>query len=112
MTPLAPSAKIPSPFPQASWMRLVLIPAASVDVDDISATVEAVFIALEESGPQGVDFSSLAPQSVSAEHLAAALRVCAPLSDSIPSWAGGLLVAIDACALQGIDARDALAGLL
>lgn len=112
MIPLACAVKIPLPATHAPWMRLVLRPTASVDVDDISATVEAVFIALEEFGPQGVDFSSLAPEAVNAEHLAAALRVCAPLSESIPSWTGGLLVAIDACALQGVDARDALAGLL
>lgn len=111
---MKPSPPLPSapPPPESSWRRLALNPGAPVDVDSISETVEAVFASFEAGSAPKLDFSGLDPTGVSAEHLAAALRACSMARDDIPSWHGGLLVAIDACAIQGVDASDALAGLL
>jgi hypothetical protein len=94
------------------WLKAVGNPQEPVDVDSISKTVEATFQALEKSGPTGIDLQGLVPDGVQGEHLVAVLRVTFRWRQQVPGWQQALAVAEAALTKQGLDARDALTGLI
>lgn len=95
-----------------AWMRLVMNPQASADVDSISKTVEAVFEALSVADPSSLNLAGLNANCVQGEHLAAVLRATYKWRSVVPGWEQSLAVAEEALRLQGADAHDALFGLL
>jgi hypothetical protein len=102
----------PQRAPIPVWLQSVLNPQAPVDVDSISRTVEATFDALSNSGPSAIDVQGFDPNFVQGEHLAAVLRVTYRWRQHVLGWEQALAVAEAALRRQGVDARDALTGLI
>lgn len=98
-----------SPF--QSWARAVLDPKSSTSIDAIADTVARTMGFVSKAGPQGLDLTSLSPDVVQGEHLAAVLRCTFKYRSAIRGWTAALLVARQALQAQGADADDALFGL-
>ncbi|CAJ3119801.1 Uncharacterised protein [Burkholderia pseudomallei] len=94
------------------WQRFVLDPRASVDVDDLSETVDALYEAIGTFGPSVVSFEHLESNSVQGEHLAAALRATSPWRDEVAGWHTALQTARVALVNSGVAPEDALYGLI
>ena len=94
------------------WKMNLNNPAADVDVDSISNTVESIFSFLEDNGPSAVDLRGLNAESVNGEHLATVLRITAFYRDDIKGWKEALGIARKALEFVEIDPEDALAGLI
>lgn len=93
------------------WKHFLLDPAAPVDVDAISETVDFIFEAITQFGPGAIDLTRLSAERVNGEHLAAILRVTSSWKSRIPGWAAALMVAKESLVLAGSDPSDALIGL-
>ncbi|MDG0065848.1 hypothetical protein MMB92_17950 [Burkholderia sp. IO2] len=94
------------------WQRLVFDPSASVDVDDLSETVGAVYEAIDTFGPSVVSFEHIEAAAVQGEHLAVALRATSPWRDEIAGWHAALQTARMALENSGVPPEDALYGLI
>lgn len=94
------------------WQHHVLNPAASVDVDALTETVEATLDIIGESGPAALSLVGLRPEAVQGEHLATLLRASSTWRDQIPGWADALAVDIEALRKAGVEPKDALFGMI
>lgn len=94
------------------WDEHVLNVGAPGDVDSISETIDAVFMALNIHGASHFSFTGLTPSQVSPEHLAAALRATSCLRTKVIDWDDGLRTARAAAAEQGLDPDDLLYGMV
>lgn len=94
------------------WSRYLLDPKSSVDVDQISETVDHLYDAVFEYGPAAIDLRGLFPDAVNGEHLAAILRATSAWSNSVLGWTPALKVAEQALRLNKQNPYDALVGLV
>lgn len=94
------------------WQRFVFDPTASVDVDDLSETVSAVYEAIDTLGPSVISFEHVDASKIQGEHLAAALRATSPWRDEIAGWHAALESARIALGNSGVPPEDALYGLI
>jgi hypothetical protein len=95
----------------ARWEAYLYDLDASVDVDDISETVEAVLDAVSQFGLTSLSFSGLDAERVNGEHLAAMLRTTFTWRKQIEGWQEGLATASSALKLSGRDPDEVLLGL-
>jgi len=95
----------------ARWEVYLNDVSASVDVDDISETVEAVLDAISQYGLGSLSFSGLNAEQVNGEHLAAMLRTTFTWRDQIDGWRQGLETASLALERSGLDPDEVLLGL-
>jgi hypothetical protein len=94
------------------WQRHVLNPAASVDVDALTETVEAAMDVIFEFGPGALSLVGLKPEAVQGEHLATLLRASSSWRNQIPGWDAALAVDIEALRRAGTEPKDALFGMI
>jgi hypothetical protein len=109
-----PSAP-PEPVAQAALAlrRALSTPAdQQASVGDIAKGISAIFKLSHAERLDLIDLAAISPDAVHPAHLISSLRATFSFRDKVPSWRPGLLIAIDACALRGIDARQVLSGLL
>lgn len=85
---------------------------ASVDVDTLTETVEAVLDAVAEFGPSVLKLQNLHEENVQGEHLAALLRVTSTWQYEVENWDYALGVAKKAVILAGDDPEDIMFGMI
>lgn len=95
----------------ARWEFYLYDVNASVDVDDISETVEAVLDAISQYGLGSLNFSGLNSKQVNGEHLAAMLRTTFTWRNQIEGWQQGMETASLALKRSGLDPDEVLLGL-
>lgn len=81
-------------------------------MDELADSLSPLVKAFLSTPPEKIDFGHLSAENVQPRLLAASLRATLSRREAIPSWEHALDVAIDACALRGLDARNLLRGLL
>lgn len=94
------------------WEMYLYDVDASVDVDDISETVDAVLEVVSQFGPSGINFSELRTDDVNGEHLAAMLRTTFTWRHRVTGWHAALGVAERALNKAHVEPTEALFGLL
>lgn len=94
------------------WTRHLFDRHASADIDSITETVDGVFEAISQLGPNAIDLRHVSPDQIQGEHLAAVLRTTAIWQDQTPGWKQAVKVAEIALKNTGIESKDALFGLI
>lgn len=82
------------------------------DLEAPMAALSALVKALLSTPVEKINFAHLSASKVHPQLLVGCLRTTLVHRGAIPSWDHALDVAIDACALRGLDARKLLRGLL
>ncbi|MFZ6873531.1 hypothetical protein ACO0LF_15855 [Undibacterium sp. Di27W] len=87
-------------------------PGVSSDIDSLSETVESAFEIISRFGPGAIVLNEFQRNHVNGEHLASLLRVTYHYRFNIDGWNDAFELAVNALKNEGIDAQDALAGML
>lgn len=82
------------------------------DLDEHMEAFSALVKLLLSTPADKIDFCHLSAENVNPQLLVGSLRATFAQRAAIPSWDHALDVAIDACALRGLNARKLLRGLL
>lgn len=92
-----------------AWHDILVGPGHSAN--DLTPVAQSIFAHLATLPFEYLDFRKI-PKDANALRLATSLRATFSHKETILGWDEGLLMCIDACLRDGVDARDALMGLL
>lgn len=89
----------------------VFDPAAPADVNAIGETVSSLVNLVYDRGFHAIDFTSIEPEEINGEHLAAVLRITSANRILVKGWNRALRVAREALRQQNVNVADVLFGL-